>query len=198
METVNILGLDIGGANTKAALIKFKLSRIFESLSIIEYFPFWEKTLNEIPNMFERIVENLINQNNSILDDINYIAITITAELSDAFQTKQEGIFIILNALDQVFEKGKMFFVNNKKEFINFNKAKNDPISVAAANWVSTSLYLVISAVLTTTFTPRPKFSISCLVAFNSSRVLEVSPTFAPSLAIAIAAAALALKKRRK
>ncbi|NVM44731.1 MAG: H4MPT-linked C1 transfer pathway protein [Candidatus Lokiarchaeota archaeon] len=141
MKRINILGLDIGGANTKVALIKFKNSEIFESFSIIEYFPFWEKTLNEIPNMFKRIVENLIH-NNLKLEDINFIAITITAELSDAFQTKQEGILTIVNALEQVFEKGKMFFINNNNEFINFNQVKSDSISVAAANWVSTSLFL--------------------------------------------------------
>ena len=141
MEEINILGLDIGGANTKASLVKFKNSEIFESFSIIEYFPFWEKTLNDIPNMFKRIVENLIH-NNLKLEDINFIAITITAELSDAFQTKQEGILTIVNALEQVFEKGKMFFINNNNEFINFNQVKSDSISVAAANWVSTSLFL--------------------------------------------------------
>ncbi len=163
MENINILGLDVGGANTKAALIKFKESETFESFSIIEYFPFWEKTLNEIPNMFERIVENLVNQNNSILDDINYVAITITAELSDAFQTKKEGIFTILDALEQVFEKGKMFFVNYKKEFINFNQAKTDPISVAAANWVSTSLYL-------------GKFVPNCILIDAGSTTIDVIP----------------------
>ncbi|MBY8987350.1 MAG: hypothetical protein KGD61_02760, partial [Candidatus Lokiarchaeota archaeon] len=63
MEVINILGFDIGGANTKVALVKFRGSEIFESFSNIEYFPFWEKTLNDIPNMFNRIVENLIIQN---------------------------------------------------------------------------------------------------------------------------------------
>ena len=58
-----ILGLDVGGANTKAALVKFKNSEIFESFSFIEYFPFWEKTLNDIPNMLRRIIENLIIKN---------------------------------------------------------------------------------------------------------------------------------------
>ena len=38
-----ILGLDIGGANTKAALIKFIGNKIEESFSYIEFFPFWEK-----------------------------------------------------------------------------------------------------------------------------------------------------------
>ena len=87
-----ILGLDIGGANTKAALVHFRDSVIIKSFSYIEYFPFWEKTLAEIPDMLKRIIENLIVRNNYTLIRIDYITVTITAELSDAFQTKKEGI----------------------------------------------------------------------------------------------------------
>ncbi len=142
MDSKNILGIDIGGANTKAALIKFRNSEVFESFSIIEYFPFWEKTLNDIPNMFVKIVENLIIKNNINLENVDFIAITITAELSDAFQTKKEGVLSILEALKQVFEIEKMFFVNSNNEFINFNQVESNPISISAANWVSTSLFL--------------------------------------------------------
>ena len=77
METENILGLDIGGANTKAAIVKFRKSEILESFSVIEYFPFWEKTLNDIPTMIKRIVENLIIPNNLKLEDINFFSVTI-------------------------------------------------------------------------------------------------------------------------
>jgi hypothetical protein len=163
MEVINILGLDIGGANTKAALVKFRSLEILELFSIIEYFPFWEKTLNDIPNMIRRIVENLIIQKDLKLNNINYISITITAELSDAFQTKREGISTILNALEQVFDKDKMFFVNNNNEFINFNQVKSDPISVAAANWVSTSLFL-------------GKFVSKCILIDAGSTTIDIIP----------------------
>ncbi len=163
MDVINILGLDIGGANTKAALVKFRSSEILESFSLIEYFPFWEKTLNDIPNMFKRIVENLIIQNNLKLKNINFISITITAELSDAFQTKREGIFTILNALEQVFDKEKMFFINNKNEFINFNQVKLYPISIGAANWVSTSVFL-------------GKFVSNCILIDAGSTTIDMVP----------------------
>lgn len=163
MEVMNILGLDIGGANTKAALVKFRSSEILESFSVIEYFPFWEKTLNDIPSMFKRIVENLIILNHLKLKNINFVSITITAELSDAFQTKRKGIFTILNALEQVFEKEKMFFINNKNEFINFNQVKSDPISIAAANWVSTSLFL-------------GKFVPNCILIDAGSTTIDIIP----------------------
>ena len=142
MEIINILGLDIGGANTKAALITFRDSEIIKSFSYIEYFPFWEKILNDIPSMLKRIVEKIIIRNQFELKDIKFISITITAELSDAFQTKREGISVILNSLEQVFDREKMYFITNNTVFINFNQVKSNPISVAAANWVSTSLFL--------------------------------------------------------
>jgi len=163
MEVINILGLDIGGANTKAALVKFSSSEILESFSVIEYFPFWEKTLDDIPSMFKRIVENLIILNRLKLKDINFISITITAELSDAFQTKREGISTILNALEQVFDKEKLFFINNKNEFINSNQVRSDPISVAAANWVSTSLFL-------------GKFVSNCILIDAGSTTIDIIP----------------------
>ncbi|MHA2287609.1 MAG: hydantoinase/oxoprolinase family protein [Promethearchaeota archaeon] len=163
MEIVNVVGLDIGGANTKAALVRFKNSEIIESFSSIEYFPFWEKTLNEIPNMLKRIVDNLLASNHLKLKNIEFIAITITAELSDAFQTKIEGILTILDALEQVFEKGSMFFINNKKEFIDFNQATSDPLSIAATNWVSTSLFI-------------GKFVPKCILIDSGSTTIDVIP----------------------
>jgi len=163
MVSKYILGLDIGGANTKAALVKFKNSEIFESFSFIEYFPFWEKTLNDIPNMLKRIVENLIIKNMVSLKEVDFISITITAELSDAFLTKREGISTILDALEQVFDAEKMFFINNNSKFINFSQAKEEYASIAAANWVSTSLFL-------------SKFVSKCILIDAGSTTIDIIP----------------------
>ena len=163
MKANYILGFDIGGANTKAALLQIENGNIHKSFSYIEYFPFWEKTLHDIPAMFARVVEKLIIQNNLVLRDVTFISITITAELSDAFQTKREGILTILSALGQIFEKGKLFFVNNKNKFCSFDQVKLDPISVAAANWVSTSLFL-------------GKFVPKCILIDAGSTTIDVIP----------------------
>lgn len=141
MKNLIMLGLDIGGANTKAALVKFKNSEISESFSYIESFPFWEKNFDEIPQMFEKIISILVDKHLN-LKDIDYIAVTITAEISDAFQTKREGILAIISALDKVFDKKKMFFINNSGKFLDYTCAKSDFSTIAAANWVSTSLFL--------------------------------------------------------
>ncbi len=142
MKNVTILGLDIGGANTKAALVSFKEKKIVDSFSTIEYFPFWQQVLKDIPNIFKKINNKLIRKNHLTLTDIDYIAVTMTAELSDAFQTKREGISTILSALEQVYPREKMFFISVSQKFFNFEDAKKHNISLAAANWVSTALFL--------------------------------------------------------
>jgi probable H4MPT-linked C1 transfer pathway protein len=112
------------------------------SYSYIEYFPFWEKTKTEIPEMLNNITANLIEKNDYQLEDIDYFAITITAELSDAFQTKKEGILTIIDALGKVFEKNRLKFISNNQTFLDYKNAKFEPYSIAAANWVSTALFL--------------------------------------------------------
>jgi len=68
-----------------------------------------------------------------------------------------------VNALEQVFEKEKMFFINNNNEFCSFDQVKLDPISVAAANWVSTSLFL-------------GKFVPKCILIDAGSTTIDVIP----------------------
>ena len=163
MNTCIILGLDIGGANTKAALVKYQNDQILESYSYIEYFPFWEKTLNDIPRMLKRIIDNIIKNNNYSLMKVDYISIAITAELSDAFQTKKEGILTIINALAEVFDEKKLYFISNSNEFISFEKVKSAFSTVAAANWVSTSLFL-------------GKFTANCILIDAGSTTIDIIP----------------------
>jgi hypothetical protein len=92
--------------------------------------------------MLKKCINKLLETENYQLEDIDYFAITITAELSDAFQTKREGILTILKALGKVFEKDKLKFISNKSIFLNYKAAKSEPYSIAAANWVSTALFL--------------------------------------------------------
>jgi probable H4MPT-linked C1 transfer pathway protein len=88
------------------------------------------------------IINKLFENKNYRLEDIDYFAITITAELSDAFQTKKEGILTILDALGKVFENPKLKFISNKSSFLDYEVVRSDPYSIAAANWVSTALFL--------------------------------------------------------
>jgi probable H4MPT-linked C1 transfer pathway protein len=137
-----ILGLDIGGANTKAAFIEIKDEKIIKATSVIEYFPFWEKTTKDILTMFNNLIERLTSDNPISQEQINFIAISITAELSDAFYTKREGIFTILEALKEVFGTNRLKFITIDNQFVDFSLAKKDYLAISAANWVATALFV--------------------------------------------------------
>ncbi|MHA1670108.1 MAG: hydantoinase/oxoprolinase family protein [Promethearchaeota archaeon] len=158
-----ILGLDIGGANTKAALLEADISNIIKTSSSIAYFPFWEKTLNDIPVMFSHITDALLTQYNLQLDEVKYFAITITCELSDAFQTKKEGINKTIDALTQIFPNNKLFFMSTDKIFISEKEARKNYLKVSASNWVSTALFL-------------GKFNPNCILIDSGSTTIDIIP----------------------
>jgi len=160
---ISIIGLDIGGANTKAALLEFEKGKIIKASSAIEYFPFWERTLKDIPEMLSRITNALLTQNNLPLEEVKYFAITMTCELSDAFQTKKEGINKTIDALALIFPCEKLFFMSTDNIFVSDKKARKDHIKVAAANWVSTALFL-------------GKFIPNCILIDSGSTTIDIIP----------------------
>jgi probable H4MPT-linked C1 transfer pathway protein len=66
------------------------------------------------------------------------MGVTMTAELSDLFRTKREGVNHILNCLTRVFSKIKIFVVDVDADLRSVDAAKTDPLKVAAANWAAT------------------------------------------------------------
>lgn len=60
------------------------------------YFPFWKRK-NEFKDFLIDIIKKIK------IDEIDAVGITMTAELSDAFQTKSEGVNFILDAIEDVF-----------------------------------------------------------------------------------------------
>ncbi|MBD3338399.1 MAG: hypothetical protein GF353_04790 [Candidatus Lokiarchaeota archaeon] len=167
MKDQFLIGLDIGGANTKGAIIHFKSNQIKKSFSYIEYFPFWQKTTDDIEEMFIRVIEKLLKsiKNDFSLEEINKVCVTITAELSDAFQTKHEGIHLIIDALLRLIEEKKLLFVANNGVFLDWKKAKQFYLSIAASNWMATAMFL-------------SNFVSQCILIDAGSTTIDVIPIF--------------------
>ncbi len=82
---VNVLGYDIGGANTKAAFIHTQKGKLQDIKVAVEYFPVWrepEKLTSVLLMLKERLGVNRLDG----------LGVTMTAELSDAYATKREGV----------------------------------------------------------------------------------------------------------
>ncbi|MEM2098588.1 MAG: hydantoinase/oxoprolinase family protein [Candidatus Bathyarchaeia archaeon] len=129
---MNALGLDIGGANTKAAFIKTTNGYIHEVKTVVEYFPIWKN-----PNKLDAVLSELKNRiAGSCGFDI--VSVTMTAELSDAYQTKREGVNQILTQVMQVFLDTQLLVLDVNATLKSIAEARAEPLKVAAANWVAT------------------------------------------------------------
>ncbi len=130
---VNVLGLDIGGANTKAAFLKTQDGTIKELRTSVEYFPIWKRGKEKLPRVLEKLRKKLVDS--TVLDGVG---VTMTAELSDAYWTKKEGVNHILDCTTQVLNDAPMFVLSVEAELLPVGNARREPLKVASANWVAT------------------------------------------------------------
>ena len=68
------------------------------------------------------------------------VAITMTAELSDAFRTKREGVAFVLDAAEAALGDLPLSVLTTAGELVSVEAARARPWDVAAANWVATAL----------------------------------------------------------
>ena len=81
---VNVLGYDIGGANTKAVFIHTQKGKLQDIQVAVEYFPVWkepEKLTSVLLTLKERLGVNRLDG----------LGVTMTAELSDAYQPSEKA-----------------------------------------------------------------------------------------------------------
>jgi (4-(4-[2-(gamma-L-glutamylamino)ethyl]phenoxymethyl)furan-2-yl)methanamine synthase len=120
-----ILGLDIGGANLKAALA---LSG--EALS--RPFALWKH-----PTGLGAALANLV----AALPPADAVAVTMTGELCDCWPDKRTGVRAILDAVAAVTGDRPLHIWTTNGVFVDLVKAKQTPLEVASANWLATATY---------------------------------------------------------
>lgn len=115
---MNWLGLDIGGANLKAADC-FGYTRRLS-------FPLWKK-----PHELTEALRQLVRE----APAIDGIAATMTGELADCFKTKREGVLHIFNAVESAAAGRQVYVYQLNGEFASVTSARNEPLLSAASNW---------------------------------------------------------------
>jgi len=112
------IGLDIGGANLKAATA--------DGRAVSVAFPLWKS-----PEQLPAALSSLIGP----LGTYDQLAVTMTGELADCFATKAEGVARILHAVEQ-FAAGRPIRVwTTAGRFTHSQNAAREWPLVAAANW---------------------------------------------------------------
>src|SRR5215204_1345350 len=99
-ERTAILGWDIGGVNTKAARLAANsqaphrmVSRPYEV----------QRDRSQLAPTLTAVAAQLG------ADGTDHHAVTMTAELSQTFRTKREGVGFILHALEEAFPAGRIY-----------------------------------------------------------------------------------------
>jgi len=119
--------VDIGGANTKAAWLEGESLR-----TVSRPFEVWRDRA-----ALSAVLRNVVAE---VAGGPAHVAITMTAELSDAFRTKREGVAFVLDAARDALGDRPLSVLTTAGELVPVEAARARPWDVAAANWVATAL----------------------------------------------------------
>lgn len=122
---MSYLGFDIGGANIKVSALQ--ADGLFRLRSIKLHYPLWVRGIENLPNAIRHAI-NLLGD-----DKHDGVAVTMTAELSDVFKDKREGVNEVIKAIRSVVRDFKVITV--KGQLIDPKDAVERYLDVAAANW---------------------------------------------------------------
>ena len=113
-----VLGLDIGGANLKAATATKQAA----SAS----FALWKN-----PDGLADALRSVLAK----FPEADEFAVTMTGELCDCFETKREGVAHILKHVRAVSRSHPVRVWSTAGRFLDGEQAAADPMAVASANW---------------------------------------------------------------
>ena len=122
------LGWDIGGVNTKVARVAGG------AVLAVSSRPF---ELQHDPGALVQVLRELAAETGGSGDDT--LAVTMTAELSQMFRTKRDGVQFVLDALVAAFPGATIFGYAVDGRFLTVADACRAPLLVAAANWTATA-----------------------------------------------------------
>jgi probable H4MPT-linked C1 transfer pathway protein len=119
-----VLGFDIGGANLKLAHTDGTAGTVA--------FELWKKP-SKLPAALRALVTSA-----PVFDDM---AITMTGELCDCFETRREGVLAILKAVAKTFSRKPVKVWCTTGEFVDIATAQERALTVGSANWLALATF---------------------------------------------------------
>lgn len=128
-----IVGWDIGGVNTKAALVAggrvaAAQGRAFEL----------QRAPGSLGDVLQELLTALVARAGVPGVPLRH-AVTMTAELSQMFRSKREGVHFVLDAVAYAFPSDVVEVHAVDGRFLSLEQARDQPMAVAAANWAATA-----------------------------------------------------------
>lgn len=122
----HILGLDIGGANLKAADT--------QSFAALRPFELWKN-----PAGLAAALQHLVPA--ELQTHYEAVAVTMTGELCDCFANRAEGVRAIVDAVESAFGTIPVAYWRNDGTWATATKAREEPYAVASSNWLALAAF---------------------------------------------------------
>lgn len=127
-DGIPVTGWDVGGMNTKVARVRGGTvlaahSRPFE--------------LQRAPDALSPLLAELATAVGS--GEADHHVVTMTAELSQMFRLKRDGVAFVLDAMRSAFGPDRVSVYTVDGRFLSPDEARRVPLVVAAANWSATA-----------------------------------------------------------
>jgi (4-(4-[2-(gamma-L-glutamylamino)ethyl]phenoxymethyl)furan-2-yl)methanamine synthase len=125
---MSTIGWDIGGVNTKVARVSG------DRVIAVRSRPF---ELQRDPAALVQVLRTLATEVGASSGDVH--AVTMTAELSQMFRTKREGVSFVLESVEAAFPSCEISVYAVDGRFLSPAEARSEPLAIAAANWAATA-----------------------------------------------------------
>jgi (4-(4-[2-(gamma-L-glutamylamino)ethyl]phenoxymethyl)furan-2-yl)methanamine synthase len=127
-----IIGWDIGGVNTKAARVDPGGGERPEFRAVSAPYELQRRPEALVPTLV-RLAQQLGRPEGGPH------AVTMTAELSQLFRTKREGVAFVLDSLETAFPRQPFHVYTVDGRFVHPAEARTRPLEVGASNWAATA-----------------------------------------------------------
>ena len=121
-----VLGWDIGGANTKAARVTG--NRVV-GVRAVPY------EIQRDPAALAPLLTRLAGELSGPPTDAH--GVTMTAELSQIFRTKRDGVAFVVEAVTRAFPDRPVRVYAVDGRWLTADEARREPLAIAAANWAA-------------------------------------------------------------
>lgn len=138
-EVTVVAGWDVGGVNVKAARLEVWGGSPGGMRTLVSPFEIWRA-----PADLGRVAREVARSLGLAGDEP--AVVTMTAELSDVFRTKREGVTTVLETLGGAFPDAPLVALASDGTLVPVAEALRRPREFAATNWVASALYVAANA----------------------------------------------------
>jgi (4-(4-[2-(gamma-L-glutamylamino)ethyl]phenoxymethyl)furan-2-yl)methanamine synthase len=121
----SVVGLDIGGANLKAAHVSGR--------AVSQPFALWKNPAG-LPDALRTLLQQV--------PAFDSLSVTMTGELCDCFETKRQGVRTILDAVAAVAGSTPVKVWQTDGRFVDLAASHEHPLLAAASNWLALATFV--------------------------------------------------------